>query len=104
MFEGDCRVGTEDIGGKRYLLTRIVFGQRLKTAEQFVGCGIDRFDGHAVVVYSDASLARAWARTRVPRAISAGAGYSSGRWLTPLRQAIKIMAMGAMRAIKSESW
>ena len=47
-------------------------------------------------LYSDASLARAWASTRVPRAISSGLAYSSGRWLTPLRQGMKIMAMGAM--------
>ena len=77
-----------------------------KRAEEFAVGGIDGFDGHACEgpIYSDASLARAAARTWVPRAMSAGAAYSSGRWETPLRQGMKIMAMGAMRAMKRESW
>ncbi len=54
--------------------------------------------------YSLASCARARARMRVPRAMDSGVAYSSGRWETPLRQGMKSMATGAMRAMKLVSW
>ena len=47
--------------------------------------------------------ARVSASTSVPRTISSGAAYSSGRWLYPLRQGMNNMATGAMRAMKRES-
>jgi len=54
--------------------------------------------------YEPASSARVSASTRVPFAMASGAAYSSGRWLTPPRQGIKIIPVGAMRDMKSESW
>ena len=48
--------------------------------------------------------ARVSASTSVPRTMSSGCAYSSGRWLYPLRQGINNIATGAMRAINSESW
>ena len=49
------------------------------------------------------NAARVSASTSVPRTISSGDAYSSGRWLYPLRQGMNNMATGAMRAMKSES-
>ena len=40
----------------------------------------------------------------VPVAIASGDAYSSGRWLTPPRQGMKIIAVGATRDMNSESW
>mmetsp|Transcript_30760 Transcript_30760/g.86960 ORF Transcript_30760/g.86960 Transcript_30760/m.86960 type:complete len:87 (+) Transcript_30760:242-502(+) len=44
------------------------------------------------------------ARASTPRPMSSGEEYSSGRWLTPPRQGMKIIAVGAMLAMKRESW
>ena len=43
------------------------------------------------------------ASTSTPRAIASGALYSSGRWLIPSLQGMKIIPVGAIRAMKSES-
>ncbi len=50
-----------------------------------------------------ASLARACASTSTPRAMSSLEANSSGRWLTPPRQGMNNIAVGAMRDMKSES-
>ena len=55
-------------------------------------------------LYSAASLASVKARIRVPSAIASGLEYSSGRCDTPARQGMKIIAIGATRAMKLESW
>ena len=65
-------------------------------------CGFRRWN--SIRLYSEASLPRAEASTRTPKAISAGLAYSSGRWLTPPRQGMKIIAIGAMSAMSDESW
>ena len=44
-----------------------------------------------------------WARTSTPAAMCSGAANSSGRWLQPLRQGMKIIVVGQTRAMKSES-
>ncbi len=105
MVEGDGCVGAEGVFGEGDFLASGFVGEGFEGAEEFVVGGIDGFDGHYGPwnLYSDASLARAWARTRVPWRMSVGAAYSSGRWETPLRQGMKIMAMGAMGAMKRES-
>ena len=43
------------------------------------------------------------ASTKAPCAMASGDEYSSGRWLTPSRHGMKSMAVGQMRAMKSES-
>ncbi len=50
-----------------------------------------------------ANVASVFASTAMPRAIAVGDAYSSGRWLTPPRQGMKIMPVGATRAMKSAS-
>ena len=55
-------------------------------------------------VYADDSAASVRASTRTPWAISSGLLYSSGRWLTPPFEGIKIIPTGHTRAIKSVSW
>jgi hypothetical protein len=47
---------------------------------------------------------RTWASVVMPAAIWAGEEYSSGRWLTPSRQGMKIIVVGQIMAMKSESW
>jgi hypothetical protein len=54
----------------------------------------------ALQLASEASVS---ASTSVPRAISWGDAYSSGRWLYPFRQGINNIATGTMRDMKSES-
>ncbi len=49
------------------------------------------------------SCASVSASTSVPWAMSSGDAYSSGRWLTPPRQGINSMAVGAMRDMNNES-
>ena len=50
-----------------------------------------------------ASIANVSASTKVPRPISSGDAYSSGRWLYPLRHGINNIATGAIREMNSES-
>ena len=54
--------------------------------------------------YDSDRRAKACARTSTPVLICSGEEYSSGRWETPPRQGIKIIPIGEIRAIKSESW
>jgi len=44
------------------------------------------------------------ARTSAPEAMFPGLEYSSGLWLQPLRQGMKIIVVGLTRAMNSESW
>jgi hypothetical protein len=55
-----------------------------------------------IAIHCD-NVASASANTSVPRAMSSGDAYSSGRWLYPLRHGMNNMAAGAMRDMKSES-
>jgi hypothetical protein len=49
------------------------------------------------------AAAKLSANTRTPVSICSGDENSSGRWLTPPRQGMKIMAVGQICAMKSES-
>ena len=69
--------------------------------ERFPPCY--RYLPYSPLASYSASLASACASAAVPRAISAGAAYSSGRWLTPPRQGMNSIATGAIRDMKSES-
>ena len=44
---GDALVVAEGFGGEGDLFAGSVFGERVEVAEEFAGCGIDGFDGHA---------------------------------------------------------
>ena len=48
--------------------------------------------------------AKAIARAFTPLSMSSGEAYSSGRWLQPCRQGMKSMPVGAIWAMKRESW
>lgn len=50
-----------------------------------------------------AKAASVSARTMAPRSTASGEEYSSGRWLTPPRQGMKIIETGATIDMKSES-
>src|SRR6202035_5102278 len=71
-----------------------------------VGAGIQHSSGTLVEGFYTLidKAARVSANTSVPRTISSGDAYSSGRWLYPFRQGINNMATGAMRAMNRESW
>mmetsp|Transcript_56147 Transcript_56147/g.177913 ORF Transcript_56147/g.177913 Transcript_56147/m.177913 type:complete len:227 (+) Transcript_56147:82-762(+) len=51
-----------------------------------------------------ARLAMARASVLTPASMSEGAAYSSGRWLQPFLQGMKIMLVGQSLAMKSVSW
>ncbi len=90
--------------------------KRAKAAEQLAGRGIDRLNWHGVALarrnsaaavslavlpnYAIASFASVRASTRAPSTIASGVAYSSGLCETPLRQGMKIIATGAIGAMK----
>ena len=103
MAERDVGVGGEGGLGEGDLLQQRSVGERSELAQEnlpFAGL----MDWMGIGLTPRQAYQERRPRTRVPAAMSAGAAYSSGRWLTPPRQGMKIMAMGAMHAMKEESW